>query len=126
MGGAPTQPGTFTFTVQGVDQEGEPLQQAYSLTVSPPLPLSVSFPTTCCNAGTVGQSYLQNIFESGGVGPFTGSVASGQLPPGLRLTSSPSLSITGTPSTTGTFSLTVRVTDSIGDQATMPGTITIT
>jgi hypothetical protein len=35
VGGTPTQQGTFTFTVKGTDQEGQPLQQAYSITVGP-------------------------------------------------------------------------------------------
>ena len=35
VGGTPTKQGTFTFTVKGTDQEGQPLQQAYSITVSP-------------------------------------------------------------------------------------------
>jgi hypothetical protein len=33
VGGTPTQQGVFTFTVNGTDQQGQALQQAYSITV---------------------------------------------------------------------------------------------
>jgi hypothetical protein len=36
VGGTPTQQGVFTFTVKGTDQQGQPLQQAYSISVGPP------------------------------------------------------------------------------------------
>jgi hypothetical protein len=68
---------------------------------------------------------LQNFFLSGGVAPFAASIAAGQLPPDLKLSSSPPISITGTPTTAGTFTFTVRVTDSNGAQATKQGSITI-
>jgi len=35
VAGTPTKQGTFTFTVKGTDQQGQPLQQAYSITVGP-------------------------------------------------------------------------------------------
>ena len=125
VGGTPTQQGTFTFTVKGTDQQGQSLQQTYSITVGPPPPLAITFPTTCCNTGTLGQAYLQNFFLSGGVGPFTASIASGQLPPGLSLSPSPPISITGTPTAKGAFTFTVKVTDSTGAQATKSGSITV-
>jgi hypothetical protein len=38
VGGTPTQQGTFTFTVKGTDQQGQPLRQTYSIRVAPPTP----------------------------------------------------------------------------------------
>jgi putative Ig domain-containing protein len=70
----------------------------------------------------VGSSYFQNLFSSGGVGPFTWTVAADQLPPGVRLTGS---HLGGTPTVAGTFAFTVKVTDSAGDQASKPVSITI-
>jgi hypothetical protein len=125
IGGTPTQAGTFTFTVQVSDSAGHTATQAFSIAISPPAPLQITFPATCCNAGTVGQSYLQNFFLSGGVGPYHASIAAGALPPGLALSAAPPISITGRPTTAGTFRFTVRVTDSRGDQATEQGSITI-
>jgi hypothetical protein len=126
VGGTPTQAGTFTFTVIGTDQQGEPLgPQTYSISVSAAPPLTVSFPTTCCNPGTVGQSYLQNFAISGGVGPFSGAITSGALPPGLALSGTPPLSITGTPTARGTFKFTFTATDDTGAKASEMGSITI-
>ena len=125
IGGTPTQAGTVTFTIQVKDGAGDVARQAFSIAIGPSAPLTITFPTTCCNAGTVGTSYLQNFFLSGGVAPFTASISSGQLPPGLSLSASPPISITGIPTTRGTFTFTVSVTDSTGAQATEAGSITI-
>lgn len=125
IGGTPSRAGTFTFTIQVKDGAGDTARQAFSIAISPPAPLEITFPTTCCNGGTIGQSYLQNFFLSGGVAPYAASIAAGQLPPGLKLSSSPPISITGTPTTTGTFTFTVRVTDGNGAQATKQGSITV-
>jgi hypothetical protein len=123
IGGTPTKAGTFTFTMQVRDDAGQTASQAFSVAISPPAPLQFTFPATCCNAGTVGQSYLQNFAISGGVGPYSTSISAGALPPGLAL--SPPLSITGTPTTAGTFTFTVKVTDSRGAPATEAGSITV-
>jgi hypothetical protein len=125
IGGTPTQAGAFTFTVRVRDSAGHTAAQAFSIAISPPAQLKITFPGTCCNAGTVGQSYLQNFFLSGGVGPYTASISTGALPPGLALSAAPPISITGTPTTAGTFAFTVEVTDSRGAQATEQGSITI-
>ena len=125
VGGTPTQRGTFTFTVQGVDQSGQSLGQTYRITVGPALPFRISFPTTCCNPGAVGQSYLQNFAIFGGVGPYVASIAAGKLPPGISLSSTAPFSLTGTPTQPGTFHFTFTVTDGTGAQATEAGTITV-
>jgi hypothetical protein len=124
VGGTPTTPGTFTFTVHVTKfgTSSPSTNGTYSITVGPAPPLAISFPSTCCNAGTVGSSYFQNLFTSGGIGPFTWTVAAGQLPPGVVLTTG---HLGGTPTTAGTFAFTIKVTDSAGNQATKPGTITI-
>ena len=125
IGGTPSQAGTFTFTIHVKDGAGNTARQAFRIAISPPARLAITFATACCSAGIVGQSYLQNFFLSGGVAPFAASIAAGQLPPGLKLSSSPPISITGTPTTAGTFTFTVRVTDSNGAQATEQGSITV-
>jgi hypothetical protein len=125
VGGIPTKEGTFTFTVTGTDQEGQRMKQTYSITVGPPLPLKISFPAICCNAGKVGKSYLQDVFLSGGVGPYTATITAGKLPSGLRFSRKPSFSITGTPTSAGTFSITITVTDGRGAHASKRGTIKI-
>ena len=124
VGGTPTSQGTFTFSVH-VTKFGTSTPSTngtYSITVGSPPPLTITFPSACCNAGAVGSPYFQNFFTSGGVGPFTWLVASGQLPPGVVLTTG---HLGGTPTVAGTFTFTIEVTDSARDQASESGSITI-
>jgi hypothetical protein len=132
VGGTATDPGVEpgrNFTVQGTGDQGQPLYQAYTILVDQNLPLAIN---TCCTTlgGTVGQAFAQNLFLSGGAGPYTWSVASGQLPPGLALKtfSDPrdaNDELAGTPTTAGTYTFTMRLTDYQGDQATQQFTATI-
>jgi Putative Ig domain len=52
------------------------------------------------------------LFASGGIQPYTWSVVAGALPPGLALPKREN-TISGTPTTAGTFTFTVRVTDDL-------------
>jgi hypothetical protein len=65
---------------------------------------------------------MKIIPASAAPGPFTWTVAVGQLPPGVVLTSGHG---GGTPTVAGTFTFTIKVTDSAGNQATESGGITI-
>ena len=132
IGGTPTEQGTFTFTVDNVpfnDQSAPPSQGTYSITVNPPLPLTISN-TNPLPRGTVGRSYAQNFFLSGGVAPYTWSVASGKLAPGLKLRSTAAPSdnnnqLAGTPTRAGTFTFSMKVSDNSGQQATRRFSLTI-
>jgi hypothetical protein len=90
IGGIPGQPGTeatYTFTVQGTGDQGQPLYQAYSITVDPRQPLTVVLPASGSTLfpGTVGQAFGVNFFLSGGAAPYTWALVSGQLPTGMHL-----------------------------------------
>ena len=61
--------------------------------------------------GRVGQAYNQWVGAILGVAPLTWSVTAGDLPGGLELTASTGV-ISGVPTTAGTVSFTVQVTDS--------------
>jgi large repetitive protein len=131
-GGTASQQGAFTFTVQGTGDQGQPLYQAYQVNVNPNQPLTIVLPAggSTLAPGTVGQAYAQNFFLSGGAGPYTWAVAAGQLPPGLTLqtTAGPRNAdnqLAGTPTTAGTFTFTMRLTDYSGQQATQQFTLTI-
>jgi large repetitive protein len=125
VGGTPTAQGRFTFTVKGTDDRGQALRETYEITVGAPLPFTISFPARCCNAGAVDKPYLQDVFFSGGLGPVTTVVASGQLPPGLALSISPSTSISGTPTVAGKFAFELEATDALGARATKAGVINV-
>jgi large repetitive protein len=133
VGGTPTTlSGGSSFTVEGTGDQGQPLYQAYSIAVDQNQPLAVVLPAigSTLSPGMVGGTYAQDFFLSGGAGPYTWSVASGQLPPGLTLQtfSDPrdaSDELAGTPTTAGTYTFTMRLTDYNGQQATQQFTLTI-
>jgi O-glycosyl hydrolase len=66
--------------------------------------------TTSLPGGVVNVGYSGALAATGGTAPYTWSVASGALPPGLTLNAI-SGAISGTPITTGAFSLSVQVRD---------------
>lgn len=67
------------------------------------------------DGGTEGEPYASSLGALGGTTPYTWSVASGALPPGLSL--SPEGEVTGTPTKAGSYAFTARVTDAAGAQA---------
>jgi hypothetical protein len=79
IGGTPTQQGTFTFTVDNAFYPNPPSQGTYSITVNPPLPLTIVLPASGSTlfAGTIGVPYTQAFFLSGGEEP-----SPGRWPPG--------------------------------------------
>lgn len=60
--------------------------------------------------GVIGLSYKQLLIASGGVQPYTWTISSGSLPPGLSVTTDGIIS--GTPTTLGKYSFTAKVVDS--------------
>ena len=119
ISGTPTTAGTFSFTVRATDscKAGmQSTQKAFSLTInfirfnkSKCPPISITSPSIL-PTGTIGQSYSYQLQTSGGQPPIAYTITSGSLPPGLSLGLTGLIS--GTPTTAGTFSFTVRATDS--------------
>lgn len=70
---------------------------------------SVSITTTSLPSGTVGTAYSQSLSATGGTAPYTWS-HTGTLPAGVDLSTAGVLS--GTPTESGTFPITVQVSDS--------------
>jgi hypothetical protein len=124
--GRPTTEGLFTFTIQVQDQTGARDTESFSIRINPPRPLVITNQSDQLADGQVGQFYCcGNLFADGRVPDYTWTLRSGQIPPGLQLTASPGR-ITGTPTTRGTFSFVVRVTDSRGAFAERTFSITVT
>jgi hypothetical protein len=86
-------------------------------------PQPVCITTNTLPDGTVSVPYSATLVSVGGTAPYTYSLVSGSLPPGLTL--SPSGMITGTPTSSGTFTFTIKVTDSVGGTATEVFTVTV-
>ncbi|TLX21877.1 putative Ig domain-containing protein [Thermomonas fusca] len=112
LAGTTTTSGTFNFTVTASDANGQTGSQAYTVVVAVPT-LTVT-PATL-PAGTAGNAYSQTLSISGGITPYT-VVASGTLPTGLSFDPG-TLTYSGTPTQSGTFNVSVTVTDSTGGTA---------
>jgi hypothetical protein len=144
ISGKPTAAGTSTFTVQLKDSSSTPITVAakFSITVNGPLAFTTtSLPGITYSSGTTRAAllqyligYQQVIYAQGGVGPFTFTVLSGTLPPGVTLGggfgapfNSEAISIGGVslPSSSGMYTFTVQVSDSLGDTATQQLSITV-
>jgi Putative Ig domain len=124
INGVPTTAGTFTFTVQVKDETRAIDTETFTIEILPPEAPIIT--TVALSGGTVGEFYCcGNLFASGGVQPYTWSVVAGELPPGLELPKREN-TISGTPTTAGTFTFTVRVTDDLGASTDKEFTITIT
>jgi hypothetical protein len=122
LSGTPSTQGTYLFTVRVTDNGGlgNSVTQTYSLTVATGLTITTASPLP---NGQVGVVYLQTLAVAGGVAPYTWSLASGTLAPGLTVTNNGG--ITGTPTTAGSYTFGVRVIDNTGANATAQFTLTI-
>jgi hypothetical protein len=108
-------------------------------------PLSDSGPANCASDGgtlngnvcvlgdgQLNQQYEALIASSGGSGPtpFLFKVVAGSIPPGMQVPPDYAIGehgtiIGGTPTTRGTFTFTIQVTDGVGDTATGQFSLTI-
>jgi hypothetical protein len=120
IGGAPTQAGVFTFTVKVRDSAGHTATQAFSIAISVPAP-----PRNLLQCGDGRPGLLSELLHLGRRGSLQRLDRLGSAPAWPGAIDSAPVSITGTPTTGGTFTFTVKVTDSRGAQATEHGSITI-
>jgi hypothetical protein len=125
--GTPTAPGTYSiYDVQVADASGASVFGGFTVTVdAAATPLSIS--TTSLPGGTEGSDYAQVLVPTGGSGnsptPYAWTVSSGSLPAGLTLNSTGEIS--GSPTSTGTSTFTVQVTDGSAHTATQDLSIAV-
>jgi hypothetical protein len=113
VAGVPSSAGSFSFTAQATDS-GSP-QQTAQRRIAVVIFANMGGGFTIANQflpnGDVGTPYLAQIFITGGTMPYHLSVSSGALPDGLML-SAASFTLSGTPTTVGSFTFTLLATDS--------------
>ena len=107
--GTPTSAGTGNVTITATDAYGCTGQVIIPFTRVCP---GVSIVQASLPDGDLTTGYSQTITSSGGTAPYSYSLASGTLPPGLSLTSGGVLS--GSPSAAATVSITVQSIDANG------------
>lgn len=108
ISGVPTAGGIYSFVVRVVGG-GLAGTLLVTLDVTPAPRLVFVAPPL----GEVGPPYSTVFLVTGGTGPFTWSIASGSLPPGLTLDPATG-QLAGRPTTAGTYGFDVRVTDASG------------
>jgi hypothetical protein len=121
--GTPTATGTTNFTVKVTDSSGPNLTQTAALSITINAGLAIT--TASVPNGSTGASYNANVNASGGLQPYSWSIASGSLPPGLNFNNNNTLNISGTPTTTGTYNFTLQVTDNESPAVSVSNSYTI-
>ena len=114
ISGTPTTAGTYDFEVSVTDSatpDAGSATQDFSIVIDPAPTAPAMTVSDTVTATTVGTPYNTSVIPDGGTGPYSFQISSGALPPGLTLDSS-SGTISGTTTSTGTYSATVLVTDS--------------
>ncbi|HYP08848.1 MAG TPA: putative Ig domain-containing protein [Bryobacteraceae bacterium] len=119
LAGVPSNAGSYSFTIRVTDADSRTGERPFTMSVAPALSIS-SCPT---GTGLVGTNYQASLAAAGGAAPYSWSVTSGQLPPGLTL--SPAGSLSGNPILAGAFNFTLNVSDASSRTATRACSIAI-
>ncbi len=117
-GGTPTATGTFSVTVTVTDSAGSHASQGFTVNITG-APLTIT--TASLGDGSLGTPYSENLSATGGTPPYSWTFSG--LPDGV--TGSATGSLSGTPTTVGTFQVAASVSDSKGAKATRSYTVNI-
>ncbi|MHC6223136.1 putative Ig domain-containing protein [Arthrobacter sp. MMS24-S77] len=112
-----TYPGLATIKLLGIDAATNTAQ--VQITKVPMILTDKTLP-----GATAGTAYSTKLTERGGTPAFTWTIDSGTLPPGVTLATDGTLS--GTPTTPGTYSFKVRLRDAAAQKDWRTFTITVT
>lgn len=131
ISGTPNLESEETFTVRVVDARGQVATKTLSITINR-TDSDISILTADLPIGVLGQPYQRTacgtvysgqLVATGGNNVYTWQKSSGTLPPGLTLSSSGLLS--GTPTSNGSYTFTVRVSDSDNNRASKVFTVDV-
>lgn len=124
--GTPYTTGTYKFSLYAEDNNGNEVSKTFSVTVSALSKLAIS---GSLSNGVKGASYNKAVKATGGLSPYTWSYT-GKMPSGLKIykanSSGTSINIKGTPTSSGTYSFTLKLKDSLGTSVSKSYKISIT
>ncbi len=118
--GTPTQLGTVTIQVKATDSNGLSDTATVSFNVIAP---TIAVSATFADA-TVGASYNVAPVVTGGVGPYSFTLGSNPLPPGLSLNPGTGV-VSGIPTADGTYGFTITARDANGFTGDLAGQIVV-
>jgi hypothetical protein len=124
ISGKPTAPGTASFTVTVGDAENPAATASANLSITVTAAPLVITTTSVLPSGTAGAPYSVKLAASGGLTPYTWSIASGSLPAGLKLHAATGV-ISGTPVSGGSSTFTAQVSDAENPPATRSATFSL-
>ncbi len=125
ISGTPTVNGSFGTQVQVTDSS-QPVQTAVRwiwINLNPQL----SWATTTMNDAVQNSGYNGGVSAQDGMPPYTVTLESGSLPPGINwnLGYNGNISLSGIPTTLGTYTFTVKAIDSLQTPETITQTVTL-
>lgn len=118
ISGTATMAGSYSFTVSATGASSISGTQSFNWLVNPAISLTISPLTTSSVSATLSRT----ISSTGGTGSIVYSLQSGSLPPGISLSGS---ALSGTYSSAGNFSFTIRATDSVGATTDLPLSVVV-
>ena len=123
ISGTPTASGTSNFTAAVADSSNPAQNKSASISLTiAPAPIAIT--TSSLPSGTVGTSYSNSPQAIGGTTPYSWAVTNGSLPAGLAIAVNGTIS--GTPTTAGTSTFTVTLTDGGIPAQTKSATVSLT
>ncbi len=125
MTGVPTQAGAYNFTATVTDESENTATGAFTLVIAANFSITTPSPLP---TGAVGVAYSAQINVTPTTPPYSFSISSGTLPPGLSLgapSMNPAVTLSGTPTAANTYTFTILAADSAKNTASQSYTLVI-
>jgi Putative Ig domain./Matrixin. len=117
LSGTPATAGSSTFTAQVTDAASRTAQKSLSITVAPSTMLPLKLNLAAAIQAVKGEPFTYQPEATGGTPPYIWSITAGALPVELALNAGTG-AVTGTPSASGDFNVTLTVRDQRNESAT--------
>ena len=127
LSGAPTAPGTHTYTVKVDDNSVSPVQFGLASCVLNVLGTAIPLTGACVTpAGTAGSSYTGSITAAGGAGRYSFAITGGALPPGLSFSTAGAITGTIAATASGNYAFAATITDAANATAIVSCSVQVT